>query len=534
MKNCLLISLYMIQMSCFAMTGSDSLLLRLDKIIDNREYFVEQKQAKIDKIKRDFLQNKDQGEVTNLFEYFNALSMEFQTFIFDTAFFYSCKLIDVAYQSNDPDKIVRSKTELANILISAGIFSEAMDTMKSINLSLAKKRTKAEYYSVLSRGYFDMESFSQSQYFSSLYHKKGMAYIDTALKFFPADTWEHQSLEAQRKIKLGEHQVAIDTLLALLYNHDLTNDELAIQMMMLSFAYDLLGDNENALKYMVEASVADFMGAKKEAVALFFVAGYLFERGEVIRASKYINIALEESNFYGSNFRLWQISQYLPVIKSEHIVTIENQKQKLVYSVIIVSVLSFIIIIFLIIIFRQISRLRMVKNLLEATNKKLEIINEELLLANKIKEEYIGYYFSVSTQMIEKLEKFKNSIYRKFSRKQFDELALELDSINIHREKLYLYNKFDQVFLQIFPDFVKKFNSLLKDDEQFQVKQGHILNTELRIFALIRLGINDNEKIAKILDCSVNTVYSYKTRVRHMAKVPKEEFEKEVMKIKRF
>jgi len=172
--------------------------------------------------------------------------------------------------------------------------------------------------------------------------------------------------------------------------------------------------------------------------------------------------------------------------------------------------------------------------MLETTNKKLESINEELLLANKIKEEYVGYYFSVSSQMIEKLEKFKNNIYRKFSRKQYDDLAQELDNVNIHKEKLFLYNKFDQVFLQIFPDFVEKLNALLKDEEQFKLKEGQLMNTELRIFALIRLGITSNEKIAEILDYSVNTVYSYKTRVRNMARVSKDEFENEVMKIKRF
>jgi DNA-binding CsgD family transcriptional regulator len=175
-----------------------------------------------------------------------------------------------------------------------------------------------------------------------------------------------------------------------------------------------------------------------------------------------------------------------------------------------------------------------VSKILEATNKQLGATNEELVLANKIKEEYVGYYFSVSSQMIEKLEKFKNSIYRKFTRKQFDELAMELDSINIHKEKAFLYKNFDQVFLQIFPDFVRKINSMLKENEHLQPKEGHLLNTELRIYALIRLGISDNEKIAKILDNSVNTIYSYKTKVRNMAKLPKEEFEQAVMKIKRF
>ncbi|MFH0758427.1 MAG: DUF6377 domain-containing protein [Bacteroidota bacterium] len=523
-----------ILMACPARGHSDSVLMRLEEVIENRDYFVELKQSKIDGIKRDFLSGTSEKSPTELYNYFDKISREYQTFKFDSAFHYAHKMLEAAYQWKDKDRIAAAKTEFANILISAGIFSEAMDTLKSINLSDVKKATAARYYSIMSRGYFDMESFSQSRYYSGLYREKGMVYFDSALMVYPVESWEYQSMNAHKNIKLGNFRAAIDTLNQLINTYDLSNDELAIQMMFLSFAYGLLGDEANELKYMVDASVADFMGAKKEAVALFFVAGFLFEHGEVMKASKYINVALEETRFYGSNFRLWQISQYLPVIKSEHIVTIEDQKQKLWNYLMIVSVLSFIIVVSLVVIFRQMGKLNRVKNMLEASNKKLEAINEELLLANKIKEEYIGYYFSVSSQMIEKLEKFKNSIYRKFSRKQYDDLALELDTVNIHKEKLFLYNKFDQVFLQIFPDFVEKFNALLKDEEQFKMKEGHVLNTELRIFALIRLGITSNEKIAEILDYSVNTVYSYKTRVRNMARVPKDEFEQEVMKIKRF
>ncbi len=523
----------LIQMTCMGRTYSDSVLMRLEEVIENRDYFVELKQSRIDGIKKDFLAVSDKS-VTDLYNYYYKLSEEYQTFKFDSAFYYSDKLIMAAYQTGDNDRIAVAKTEFANILISAGIFSEAIDTLSSIDLSNTNDVTIARYYSTMSRGYFDMESFSQSQYYSALYREKGMLYFDSALIFYPVGSWEYHSLNAHKNIKLDSCRAAIDILKQIIETYDLNNDELAIQMMLLSFAYGILGDEENELKYMVEASVADFMGAKKEAVALFFVAGFLFEHGDVMRASRYINVALDETRFYGSNFRLWQISQYLPVIKSEHIVTIEKQKQKLWNYLIIVSILSFTIIVSLIIIFRQIAKLNRVKHMLETTNRKLETMNEELLLANKIKEEYVGYYFSVSSQMIEKLEKFKNNIYRKFSRKQFDDLAQEIDNINIQKEKLFLYNNFDQVFLKIFPDFVEKLNALLKDEEQFKLKEGQLLNTELRIFALIRLGISSNEKIAEILDYSVNTVYSYKTRVRNMARVPKDEFETEVMKIKRF
>lgn len=534
MKSSLLITLIILQLSCMGQSSAETLLSRLNEVIDNREYFVELKQDRIDKIKKDFLFEEGSNKVDIQYDYYLALSKEYQTFKFDSAFHYSYQLINAAYQSKDPNKIIKAQIEFANILITAGIFSEAMDTLKSIDLSAASKQIRAEYYSMMSRGYFDMESFSQSKYFSKLYRQIGVSYFDSALTCYPSESWEYRSILAQKYIKADNSQVAIEILRDIIDKYQLTNDELAIQLMLLSFSYNIQNEPDLALKYMVEASVADFMGAKKEAVALIFVANALFARGEVMMASKYINVALEESSFYGSNFRLWQISQYSPIIKSEHIVTIENQKKQLLKYLIIVSILSTLVILSLIVIFRQISKLQRVKKMLEATNMKLGAINEELLLANKIKEEYVGYYFSVSSQMIEKLEKFKNSIYRKFTRKQYDELGLELDSINIHKEKAFLYNKFDQVFLQIFPNFVEKVNALLKEDEHLHPKEGHLMNTELRIYALIRLGISDNEKIAKILDNSVNTIYSYKTKVRNMAKLPKEEFEKEVMKIKRF
>jgi hypothetical protein len=167
-------------------------------------------------------------------------------------------------------------------------------------------------------------------------------------------------------------------------------------------------------------------------------------------------------------------------------------------------------------------------------NSQLSVINEELSIANKIKEKYIGYFFSVNSQLIEKLEKFKNAIKRKINRRQFDDLIYELETININHEKLNLYRNFDQAFLKIFPDFVTKFNALLKEDEQIVLKEGQLLNTELRIYALIRLGINDNEKISRILDNSVNTIYTYKSKIKNKSKIPGIEFEDEIMKIKHF
>ncbi|MGC9355944.1 MAG: DUF6377 domain-containing protein, partial [Mariniphaga sp.] len=352
----------------------------LDEIIGSKEYFIEKKQEKIDELKNEFYSRKNELSEFGLFDYYLELTEQYETFKFDSAYHYGTELVRISNQTKNPEKIAIAKIKLSNILISAGLFSPMLDTLKSIEISGLSNQSKALYYSALSRGYFDMESFSQSEYYDSVYHEKGMAYMDSAMRYYPERTWQYFSLKAQKELKTGYHDEAIETLNNLIYNFDLSNDQVAIQFMSLAFTYHILGMEDKALKFMVDASIADFRAAKKEAVALLFLANYLFEQGDVERASRYINIALDDSRFYGSNFRIWQVSQFLPFIKSEHIVTIEKQKQKLWYFAIVVSLLSVLLIVSLSIIFRQIQKIRKAKRMVDKINSQLTAKNEELII----------------------------------------------------------------------------------------------------------------------------------------------------------
>ena len=118
--------------------------------------------------------------------------------------------------------------------------------------------------------------------------------------------------------------------------------------------------------------------------------------------------------------------------------------------------------------------------------------------------------------------------------KQYSELKNFPENLDVEKERAALYKRFDQVFLKIFPNFVDEFNKLLKPEKQIQVKKGELLSPELRIYALIRLGINENEKIAHFLNYSVNTIYTYKTKIRGKSNVPSNEFIKKVMEIKSY
>jgi hypothetical protein len=497
----------------------------LDSIVEQRQVYELSKLKLISQLNHEFLAETNSLEED--FTYCYQLSRTYQAFKFDSAFYFASELIEIAKLLNDIQKLAYAKFEFANILISAGLFHEAIDTLNGVVLNLLNKEDRGEYYFIKSRAYFDLESFSYSTEYSGLYNKKGMQCMDSALIYLSVDNWKYYSVRALKDLKLGYNPKVIATIDSVTQFMEVNDEDIATLHMMASFAYNLMGQHDKALNKMIQASIIDFKVAKKEAVAFLYVANYLFESGDILRASKYINIVLKDYTFYGSSFRLWQISQYLPVIKAQHIATIENQKKKLFCLVIIVSILSIAILCALIIIFKQFAVVRSAK-------KRVDKTNEELAVANRIKEAYVGYYFTVNTQMLEKFDKFITSIKRKFMHSADPELHEILNRLNIAKEKENLLKNFDAVFLKIYPEFVQKFNRLLKPEEQIKLKEEQLLNTDLRIFALVRLGIDDPRKIAKILDYSLNTIYAYKNRIKNNSIYPNEEFNDYVMKIKHF
>jgi hypothetical protein len=159
-------------------------------------------------------------------------------------------------------------------------------------------------------------------------------------------------------------------------------------------------------------------------------------------------------------------------------------------------------------------------------------VNSKLLEANKIKEEYIGYFFTITSVFIQKIDRWKKVIELKLADRKFEDIRLIVNNINIHNEKEELLKSFDKAFLKLFPHFVEEFNALFSEEDQIALHDEQLLTTDLRIYALIRLGIRDNEKIAEILEYSIKSIYAYKTKIRNRSKVSKEEFDKKIMSIK--
>jgi hypothetical protein len=310
---------------------------------------------------------------------------------------------------------------------------------------------------------------------------------------------------------------ALYDLNLLLTKYELTPRQLAITASTLSYFYISRDENQEAILLLVRAAIADIKSATKETAAMSQLAEQLYKKGNILSAYNYIQQAMDDAVFYGARQRKVQVGSILPVIASAKVHNVEEQRKMwLIYSSLITA-LTILVLVFAVIIFKQL--------------KKRKIAERALQEANKIKEEYIGYYFNINSEYLGKIEAFKRSVEMKLMTKKIDDIRFIVNNINPKKERDELYHSFDKVFLKLFPDFVTIFNSYFKDEDKVVLKEGQLLNTELRIFALIRMGIHDPEQIAKILDYSINTIYNYKARIKGKSIIPNEEFEKKVMEI---
>jgi len=190
-----------------------------------------------------------------------------------------------------------------------------------------------------------------------------------------------------------------------------------------------------------------------------------------------------------------------------------------------------LVIIILFLLFRQLQNVKAARNEINKTNNVLQVINNKLREVNLIKEEYIGFFFKTNSDLIDKLDSYRQSIENKITMNKINELTSLITIKNIRQEREALFSSFDTAFLNIFPDFIHKYNDLFKPEDRLIPNNSKQMNTDIRIFALIRLGIFDTEKIARILNYSVNTINTYKTRIKNLSLIPNEEFEKEILKI---
>lgn len=510
----------------------------LDQAIEAAPRYDAEKFRNIELLRKDLL-TSDPGDKELLFRRYQPLYEEYKVFNYDSAFFYARKLLEIALLLDDPTRIVYARLKTGFSLLSSGMFKETLDSLNEISIKGAPDSLKAEYYALMGRYYYDLGDFDNDTYNTPVYTAKGNLYMDSALQLYSPGSFSSSYYKGLKNIKSNNRQVAMAGLWQLLSRPGLSDHELAVTTSTLSDIYIYNGRPDTAIQLLIRAAIADIRSCTKETAAIFNLAQLLYKKGDVKNASSYIEAAIRDASFYGARQRKVQVSAILPLIEGEKISRVEGQKRTLITYSVITTLLLLIVVTLAIIIFRQVNKLKIAQRKITEAHEKVQAVNQRLMEtnnklseANKIKEEYIGYFFNADSEFFAKIEKFKKSLEQKIAYRKWDDLITLVNNTNLKKEKEELLQNFDKIFLKLFPDFIQGFNALFREEDRVQLKDHEFLNTDLRIFALIRMGIHDNEKIARILEYSVNTINTYKTKIKNKSIVPNEVFEQRIMEIK--
>jgi hypothetical protein len=467
-----------------------------------------------------------------IFDRYENIYEAYKTFNYDSAYTYAIRLIGIARQLQDGPHLIRAQLKLSFILLSAGLYKETYDSLHSLASRRIPDSLKGEYYTLWGRYYYDLAGYTNDQYHSVDYDKKGNQYLDSALTFYPLESFQYIYYSGLKNFKQNSNGGGAPFFEKLLATPSLTDHQLALTASTFSAIYLQRGDRDKAIDLLIEATLADIRSSTKETVAIFHLAELLYKKRDLKHAVLCIESAIANAEFYGARQRKIQASSILPLIEGERINGIEAQKSLLIKYAILVTLLVLALIALAWIILRQVQQLKRTQQALSEANEKQQVINHQLEESNKIKEEYIGYFFNMDSEFYNKLDKIKTTIENKLQERRYDDIKFFLNKIDARKEKEELLLSFDKIFLKLFPNFVTEVNALLRDEEKIRLKEGELLTTDLRIFALMRMGVADPEKIALILEYSVKTIYSYKSRIKNKAILPGDAFEEKVMQIK--
>lgn len=519
-----------------AANPADSLLAALNQALTHKKEYDGQRLSRIAALRADFASS----EATDNAKFDLGLRIydEYKAFKYDSAFAYCQQVIRLAERLRSPEKQEAARLRLAFVLLSSGLFKETFETLGGIRPARLTSADQLNFYFLRARAYSDLGDFDQDNTYRPVYYAQALAYADSALRYCRPGSYESLSIQEFKAQKTGDLRAGIALYDQIRRLPHLTPHQLAVSASTTAYLYEVSGQEEQAFRLLLVAAIADVQTATKETVAIFQLSDHCYRRGDLKNAYTFIKEAREEATFYKARQRQLEISHVSSIIEGQKINIIERQRQSLQAYALVMTLLAAIVVGFAIISFRQLRKLRKAGRLIFATNRELRARNGELRQlnrglgeANKIKEEYIGYYFRTNSQFIDKLEVLRKKLVAQLAAKHYAGVQQLAEGLNVKTERDELLRGFDAVFLKLFPNFRAQFNALFREADRIELPEGQLLTTELRIFALIRLGITDSEQISRMLGYSINTIYTYKTRVRNRSFLPNEEFEARVQAI---
>ena len=559
---CLLFPAYVCaDTSKHALEENRKLLHSLDSLLEQQDLFVRVKEERIKQLKMQYSRVKD---VKELYAMNRMVYLEYRVYDADSALHYINKNIQLAQQTNNRTWEVVSLLEQSFVLTSSGLLTEALKAVSDIQPEELPQNLRSEYFGRLCTLYSRLRDYSsENSQLSEHYNNLQKAFRDSVYLTATPDELRYWNCRAW--LYLGTPEIEPVKQAFEENKQTLSNDsrKYSIATYNLSAIYRSENNESKYLENLILSAMADIRSVNGDIGSLQEIAEYLFKHGEIDRAYNYILYCSQKAMLFHNRVRIVKMSHLQNQIYKAYQEQSRTQQKRLQASLIAVSFLFLVLIGAFLFILKQMRRLKEANLKLDSTNQKLSVnmdalstahqrleevnmqlkdlntqlqeVNDQLRESNYVKEEYIGYVFNICSTYISKLEEFRKNINRKLKVGQIEDVKAMTDSsATASNELKEFYQNFDTIFLHLYPDFVGDFNALLLPEERIELKEGELLNTELRIHALIRLGITDSVKIADFLHCSAQTVYNNRLRTRNKSIIPKEDFINAVKKLGKY
>ena len=501
-----------------------ALTASLDEAIEAHRHYVAVREGRIARLKCQLLD----ADTANLsfFRWNGEIYKEYKAYICDSAIHYLRVNLDWAERYGQRNGALETRLELAHLMASAGMYEEAAELLRQTDKASLPTHLMPDYYNACHKLYTELSFYTLDDSFKKHYQALATHYDDSLMQVLLPSSPLYLERRETREAAAGHPDEALsinDTRLA----HAKPNTpEYALVTYQRSLLYRRLGNREEEKRYLALSALTDIRLSITDHASLWNLAELLYEEGDMEHAYRYIRFSWDETNRYNARSRSLQTAGILSLIDLTYQAMREKQNDRLRLYLWLISALIVLLVVAVGFIYRQMQRLSAARN-------KLEHANEQLQLSNNIKEEYVGRFMNLCSVYINRLDTYRRMVNKKISAGQMEELLKMVRSREVLDTGLKeLYDNFDTAFLHLFPDFVDKFNDLLQPEERIVLRKGELLNTELRIFALIRLGIDDSSQIAEFLRYSVNTIYNYRAKVKNKARISREDFEIRLMQIR--
>ena len=525
---------------------------QIDEAIDHSQEYVRAHKERIDETRNAFAEARtDERRMM----YADQLYLLYRSFDNDSALVYIRYYIDLADRLGQTGAADRGRSIMAYQCSSAGLYTESLSILDRLESGRMSPEVLTEYLNARVHVYNELAYYTPMSGSRDSFHSLRDAYRDSL--YATTDPSNPVYLRVRQSQLLDE--MRFDEALEM---NDLwissvkpESRDYAIVCYYRYLIFAVLEDPVQSRYWLAQSALSDIKHAVMDQASLISLADLLNQDGDFERSYRYISFTWKSNNSFNTRMRSWQISPILTVIENDY----QNQKARgariLLNMVIVVGLLALIALGALLFSMRERRRLTEARSDLQESNSQLKAlnarlaaqaeemsvlndrlsaVNAQLTEANIVKEEYIGRFLSLCSGYVDKMDDYRKMVNRKLKNREFEELAGITRSTEFKDKELEeLYENFDKVFLNLFPDFVSEFNSLLQPEFQIHTKQAGRLTVDLRIFALIRLGIEDSSRIAEFLHYSVNTIYSYRARIKNGAAGNREDFENEVRKLGR-